>query len=497
MQEKLKGVLKNILIPQHPEHSSIFRELLTIIHDLRTLNTLHTEKFLQQSRVEGAPSGMLPPHLLYAASSGGDWEEQAEQDSTGSRSPQSSDCGLPTQHSSWEDMRRSPIGSVSSSESLGSETGQNFSRLSVNDLKIHGVGSVLLNALTSPAVTAPTCPATRKRDISRCGSESNLLHHRPEEANTSPTTEAAKCPFKARKLESPSDSGIDSPKAQGSQSTNTSVCSSPRSSLEEKVKEVEEEQAKQPEVRGDSLEEQHPLLKRALQQPPQPYNAGGVTGFQDEVYKPHKKFRHSGRKDSDEPTSTQESATSPTPSSESSSQAASHSILASQLAAPPTYSALGQSSGSQSLLASTLSRPIAVPRAKEAEKRNEWLANFILEKGRPSTTSNQSLLMCAPMPAHSHIPGSFDSPPWAQPSASSSPAASSAPSTPRHIPVPVAPTPSSSSTRVAPGPNPVKSEAAKNPHLKMALSGLPPTYEAPLNLSTKSASPPTDIPAEA
>ena len=499
MQEKLKGVLKNILVPQHPEHSSIFRELLTIIHDLRTLNTLHTEKFLQQSRVEGAPSGMLPPHLLYAAaSSGGDWEEQAEQDSTGSRSPQSSDCGLPTQHSSWEDMRRSPIGSVSSSESLGSETGQTFSRLSVNDLKIHGVGSVLLNALTSPAVSAPTCPAsTRKRDISRCGSEGNLLHHRPEEANTSPTTDAAKCPFKARKLESPSDSGIDSPKAQGSQSTNTSVCSSPRSSLEEKVKEVEEEQAKQPEVRGDnSLEEQHPLLKRALQQPPQPYNAGGVTGFQDEVYKPHKKFRHSGRKDSDEPTSTQESATSPTPSSESSSQAASHSILASQLAAPPTYSALGQSSGSQSLLASTLSRPIAVPRAKEAEKRNEWLANFILEKGRPSTTSNQSLLMCAPMPAHSHIPGSFDSPPWAQPS--SSPAASSAPSTPRHIPVPVAPTPSSSSTRVAPGPNvPVKSEAAKNPHLKMALSGLPPTYEAPLNLSTKSASPPTDIPAEA
>ena len=504
MQEKLKSVLKNILAPQHPEHNSIFRELLTIVHDLRTLNTLHTEKFLQQSRVEGAPSGMLPPHLLYASSSSGaDWEEQADQDSTGSRSPQSSDCGLPTQHSSWEDMRRSPIGSVSSSESLGSETGQTFSRLSVNDLKIHGVGSVLLNALTSPAVsTGATCPPTRKRDISRCGSEGNLLHHRPEtEANTSPSTDAAKCPFKARKLESPSDSGIDSPKAQGSQSTNTSVCSSPRSSLEEKVKEVEEEQAKQPEVRGDSLEEQHPLLKRALQQPPQPYNAGGVTGFQDEVYKPHKKFRHSGRKDSDEPTSTQESATSPIPSSESSSQAASHSILASQLAAPPTYSALGQqSSASQSLLASTLSRPIAVPRAKEAEKRNEWLANLILEKGRPTSpsASNQSLLMCAPMPAHSsHIPGSFDSP-WAagQASAGSS-ASTSGPSTPRHIPVPVAPTPSSSSTsRIGAGQNQAKSEAAKNPHLKMALSGLPPTYEAPLNLSTKSGSP-TDIPAEA
>jgi len=504
MQEKLKMVLKNILVPQHPDQSSIFRELLTIIHDLRTLNTLHTEKFLQQSRVDGSqPQSGLPQHLLYS-STGGDWEEHGDRDSTGSRSPQSSDCGIATQHSSWEDMRRSPIGSVSSSESLGSETGQTFSRLSVNDLKIHGVGSVLLNALTSPAVSAP-CPANRKRDISRCGSEGNLLHHRQEEVTT-PATDAAKCPFKARKLESPSDSGIDSPKAQGSQSTNTSVCSSPRSSMEEKVKEVEEEQAK-PE-RGDSLEEQHPLLKRALQQPPQPYNAGGVTGFQDEVYKPHKKFRHSGRKDSDEPTSTQESAVSPTPNPES-SHAATHSILASQLAAPPTYSQLGHSTPGQSLLASTLSRPIAMPRAKEAEKRNEWLANFILEKGRPASSGpGQSLLMCAPLPAHtSHIPG-YESPPWAGRPTSGSPVSSPGPSTTRHIPVPVAPTPTSSlhppvaacsrPTPSAPSPVPrAQSEASKNPHLKMALSGLHSTYEVPLNLSTKSASPPTDIPAEA
>merc|ERR1711949_103151 len=62
-------------------------------------------------------------------------------------------------------------------------------------------------------------------------------------AGSAPSAAAAeaKCPFKARKLDSPSDSGIDSPKAQGSQSTNTSVCSSPRSSMEDKVKEVEED----------------------------------------------------------------------------------------------------------------------------------------------------------------------------------------------------------------------------------------------------------------
>merc|ERR1719334_262942 len=94
---------------------------------------------------------------------------------------------------------------------------------------------------------------------------------------------------------------------------------------------------------GENLEEQHPLLKRALQQPPQPFNMGGVTGFQDEVY--HKKFRHSGRKDSNEPTSTQESAKSPPPGP-------SHSILASQLAsqlaAPPTYTQPIQNSNQNS-----------------------------------------------------------------------------------------------------------------------------------------------------
>ena len=284
-----------------------------------------------------------------------------------------------------------------------------MAKLSVQDLKIHGVGSVLLNALTSPAL-APVGAhgGNRKRDISRC-SEGVMRGEEPAAvaAAAADRHAEAKCPFKARKLDSPSDSGIDSPKAQGSQSTNTSVCSSPRSSLEEKVKEVEEEKA-------DTLEEQHPLLKRALQQPPQPFITGGVSGFQDEVYKPHKKFRHSGRKDSDEPSSTQESVKSPSPG-----PSQSHSILASQLAAPPTYTHPTGSSAqqppptAQSLLASTLSRPVAVPRAKEEEKRNEILAKMILDSGRYSAgggrgeeqrqQQSQSLLMCAPV-AHTNIP---------------------------------------------------------------------------------------------
>merc|ERR1719334_2071298 len=267
---------------------------------------------------------------------------------------------------------------------------------------------------------------------------------------------------------------------------------------------------------GETLEEQHPLLKRALQQPPQPFNMGGVTGFQDEVY--HKKFRHSGRKDSNEPTSTQESAKSPSPGP---SNAQSHSILASQLAAPPTYTQPIQNSNlnSQSVLASTLSRPIAIPRAKESEQRNEWLANLILEKGHAGRTSGQpqSLLMCAPLPAHSNnIPTGlgFDGVRWRGGQAATTATTTCsgavphpAPGQSRHIPVPVAPTqptsslhPTQASPRPAPSAQPpsrVQPEASKNPHLKMALSGLPASTDSqPLNLSTRTP-PPADIPTEA
>ena len=515
MQAKLKMVLQNILVPQHPDNAAICGELLAITHDLRTLNTLHTEKFLQQARVTGeqvsqqAACHVSPPrerehvtslqqHLLYGVQEGWDRSgDNQDRDSTGSRSPQSSDSQVTNHSYSFEDMRRSPIGSVSSTESLGSS--ETFSKLSVNDLKIHGVGSVLLSALTSPAMAVAGCPVSGHAAARKRSSEGERGAAAPgpaPAAESAPSAAAAeaKCPFKARKLDSPSDSGIDSPKAQGSQSTNTSVCSSPRSSMEDKVKEVEEDTqpaaqpppapapAAKPE-KSETLEEQHPLLKRALQQPPQPFNLGGVTGFQDEVY--HKKFRHSGRKDSNEPTSTQEVARSPSPGPAPS--LGQHSILASQLAAPPTYSqpAPAPAPAPGSVLASTLSRPVAIPGARESEQRNEWLANLILERRAPS--QGGPLLMCAPAPAHSNnIPA-------------------------RHLPVPVAPSqPTSAGPGAAPSPRPPQCQtpATKNPHLKMALAGAKPQPPAssvsvssdsqPLNLSTRTPPPgPAPAPASA
>ena len=592
MQTKLKNILQSILVPQHPRHSAIFTELIAICQDLRTLNTLHTEKFLLQAKVmRDEVGGSLTPSSLTSSSPlppssasvsvaaqhailgqsyvDREWEENAncstgslDRDSTGSRSPQSSSDSPATSHSfSMEDLRRSPLGSVSSSESIANS--ETFSKLSVNDLKIHG--SVLLNALTSPALSAQLAgavsqsqsvtagrhigsvsshhnqhPSSRKRELSRsesgsssttCGRQTSPSSRGVEQdtsssSNTSSgghSSQESKCPYKARKLDSPSDSGIDSPKAQGSHSTNTSVCSSPRSSMEDG--------AMLPNAGDDNdgrpdLEEQHPLLKRALQQPPQPFNmGGGISNFQDEVYKPHKKFRHSDRKDGDEPTSTQDTGSngSVSPgSSSSSSLVHSHSILASQLAAPPTYqrrsspppasasnsisallaaaaanssmvSSSQQMAGSsgittlsrgappthhQSLLATTLSRPVAVARAKRDEERSELLANLILDSGRyrPPTShhvlqqhhnqKSQSLLMCAittpsspsasPLPAHTASELAARGC-WSPAGAA---AASVAASSSRHIPVPVAP--SHSTTTSSPSLSGVSSGGSLN-----------------------------------
>lgn len=200
-------------------------------------------------------------------------------------------------------------------------------------------------------------------------------------------------------------------------STNHSLCSSPRSSLESLEK-------RSTASASPPSEERHPLLKRALQQPPQLYGNNGdrsqsVTTFQDEVYKPHKKFRRhnpSFSKDDCSPTSSttqhhggHRSASPPDMSGHArigmagTSGGGGMSLLASQLAEPPLQS---------SLLASTLSQGLSGSLASEEQsKRNEILAQLILDGNRkvhqvqqPAAISQknssspqqpQGLLMCA------------------------------------------------------------------------------------------------------
>lgn len=385
-----------------------------MVHDLRTLNTLHTEKFLQQCKITGQMGGGMMhrpqmsddhhPHLRHLNINQHHPMWELDRESAGNGSPQSSDTHS---SSSIEDSgsRRSPIGSVSSTESIGPS---DIQKLTAQDLRVNG--SVLMNALTAPAssnAAATLITAAGGITISRkrvYGSEELNAAVVATQQQQQQAAAVVGALFKARKLDSPIDSGIDSPRgAQGSShSTNTSVCSSPRSSVEDDnkmaaVKESDDERKESPE----RYEERHPLLKRALQQPPQIYNGNGagsangngstgmVSNFQDEVYKPHKKFRRntSGSNTDDCPSSTQTGPSSPPPPPTRSERPTTN-LLASQLAEPPQYLVQQQhrygnsSSGGSSLLASTLNRVTTTISTEEC-RRNEILANLILE-GNPA-----------------------------------------------------------------------------------------------------------------
>merc|ERR1719219_2654651 len=154
IQNKLKMVLNSILLPQHPENESIFPELMTMVHDLRTLNTLHTEKFLQQCKIDNGPP---PPtsansennNSAFEAVSHQRWDSaHLDRESTGNGSPQSSSGGDTHSSTSLEDTssRRSPmgsVGSVSSTESSSSEVCKLLTN--VQDLRMSNNNAVNVN----------------------------------------------------------------------------------------------------------------------------------------------------------------------------------------------------------------------------------------------------------------------------------------------------------------------------------------------------------------
>ena len=94
---------------------------------------------------------------------------------------------------------------------------------------------------------------------------------------------------KLRRVDSPTDSGIESGKEQCNGSTpTTSVCSSPRSAMDDKVKDIisYSEGCERQETIDDM-----PMLKRALQAPP----LINTNMLMDEAYRHHKKFRATKR----------------------------------------------------------------------------------------------------------------------------------------------------------------------------------------------------------
>nr|WIM36146.1 ecdysone-induced protein 75 [Pyrrhocoris apterus] len=222
MHNKLRAGLHMMMAQNHPAQHGLAQELIKKIPDLRTLNTLHSEKLLAFKMTEQQQFAEQQ-HEMWGSMMG---EEE-------SKSP-----GAWSSGSDGIEEVTSPLGSVSSTESMCSGE-----VASLNEYHSHAASAPLL------AATLAGCPFRHREDM--------------------------KAPHRFRKLDSPSDSGIESGTEKVDKLTSsapTSVCSSPRSSVEDK-------------------EEHHiedmPVLKRVLQAPP----LYDTNSLMDEAYKPHKKFR--------------------------------------------------------------------------------------------------------------------------------------------------------------------------------------------------------------
>ncbi|XP_073972258.1 ecdysone-induced protein 75B isoform X3 [Rhodnius prolixus] len=236
MQNKLKAGLQLMMSQNHPNQPNLAQELMKKIPDLRTLNTLHSEKLLAFKMTEQQHLAEQN-HQMWGNMVG---EHEESKSPGGSTWSSSSDVAM-------EEVK-SPLGSVSSTESMCS-----------GEVEYH-TSSHAASAPLLAATLAGGCPVRHNRTINDDNKDIKpIIIHRT-----------------FRKLDSPSDSGIESGTEKVDKLTSsapTSVCSSPRSSVEDK-------------------EEQHqiedmPVLKRVLQAPP----LYDTNSLMDEAYKPHKKFR--------------------------------------------------------------------------------------------------------------------------------------------------------------------------------------------------------------
>lgn len=251
INRKLDCLLQKSVAANHPETPLLFSELKKKIPDLRTLNTLHSEKLLAY-KMEGksVTSSVTNDHIQNGSSS-------SHNNNQSNGSPHENNASSSGDESGSYYSGESPVkwtsGSTVASMMNGSTAAPNFSKI--------------------------------------------------------------------RRVDSPTDSGIESGKEHsGSGSTpTTSVCSSPRSALDEKVKDVSDSEGSEKQETIDDM----PMLKRALQAPP----LINSNMLMDEAYRHHKKFRATKRE------SPSPSTTTPAPDS----LAVSHSTLVRTLEQAPRY----------------------------------------------------------------------------------------------------------------------------------------------------------------
>lgn len=230
MHARLKACLQTVVAQNRPDRPGFLRELMDTLPDLRTLSTLHTEKLV----VFRTEHKELLRQQMWADEEGGAWPDSGADESA-----------------------RSPLGSVSSSES-GEAVGD--------------CGTPLLAATL----------AGRRRHDSRGSVDEEALGVAHLAHNGLTVTPVRPPPPRYRKLDSPTDSGIESGNEKHERLAGPgSGCSSPRSSLEEHSED------RRPHMPADDM----PVLKRVLEAPPL-YDASLLMNeAYNYSYKPHKKFR--------------------------------------------------------------------------------------------------------------------------------------------------------------------------------------------------------------
>ncbi|XP_055856427.1 ecdysone-induced protein 75B, isoforms C/D isoform X4 [Episyrphus balteatus] len=321
MYSRLKTCLQSIINQSRPDQPEFMAKLLETMPDLRTLSTLHTEK-LVVFRTEHKE--LLRQQM---------WSMEDEQPS---KSPASS----------WDDVRmddvaKSPLGSVSSTES--------------GDLEYSSQSSLASSAPLLAASLSGSCPLRNRANSGSSGEDIDIVgphahltqngltitpiirshsHNQLHHHLTSGTTHH----HRYRKLDSPTDSGIESGNEKNESSKTvssggSSSCSSPRSSVDDALDAETSAQSlsttaaaatssstivassaspstamasssssssSSPSCTSSAamkrqIVEDMPVLKRVLQAPP----LYDTNSLMDEAYKPHKKFRALRHRDFD------------------------------------------------------------------------------------------------------------------------------------------------------------------------------------------------------
>lgn len=360
MHNKLKSSLQIVVSQNHIGQSHILDELMKKIPDLRTLNTLHSEKLLAFKMTEQQQMMQQQQH----------WVSHVEEESN-SKSPAASSWSSASDVTM--DEAKSPLGSVSSTESMSSA--ELTSIHDYHSIVGHHTSSNVANApLLAATLAGGVCPHRHRANSGSTSSgddelaaTSHLIHNG---LTITPVSRAHSQIQRFRKLDSPSDSGIES----GTEKIEkpTSVCSSPRSSADD-----------------NHIGEDMPVLKRVLQAPP----LYDTNSLMDEAYKPHKKFRALRNKDSAE--AEPAIIISPPPV---------QSQLQLQLTAPPQSTL----SSSHSMLAKSLMEgPRMTP---EQMKRTEVIHNFIM-RGESSAAS--PMVTATPTACPYKVNSSLLQPAWA------------------------------------------------------------------------------------